>query len=86
MIEKRAITIGGRFHLLKKLRKERNMEGIDLRHALYFARVVPVMRKRMMGVSDSSLGVDPVTRFPGKLKCRHPGDVSLKGQHLQLEH
>ena len=63
MVEQRAIALLGGLQFLEELGEERHMEGVDLRHALDFRRIVAVVGKRMVRIGHSDLRIGSVARF-----------------------
>ena len=67
VVEQRAISFRRGLELLQILGEQRNVEGIDLRHALDFFRVVAMVRQRMMRIRDTDFRVATVAGLAGEL-------------------
>lgn len=86
MFQQVAIALGSGLQFVEELGEEGHVELVDLRHALDLGGVIAVMRKRMMRIRDTDLGVGPVAGLAGELEGDDTRDVALKGQHLEVEH
>src|SRR4051812_30757956 len=86
VVEQRAVPFRRRFQFFEKVRKERDVERVDLRHPRNLFRVVAMMRERMVRIRDTDLRIGPVARFTGELERDYTRDVSLKCEDLEIEH
>src|SRR3954462_9619214 len=78
MVEKSSVSFTGGLQLLQELSKKGDVKLINLRHARDFFRIIAVMRKRMVGIGNTDLGVSAIARFTSELKCDDPCDVALQ--------
>ncbi len=62
------------------------MELVDLRHARDFLRIIAVMRKRVVRIGNSDLGISAIAGFARELERDDACDIALQRQHLQVEH
>ena len=86
VVQQGAVAIGRLPEPLEKIGEQRNLIRIDLRQLGQLDRVIHVMRHRMMWLGNSDLRIGPGTGLSGQLERDHSGQVSLQGEHLQIEH
>src|SRR5215203_5422434 len=86
VIEQRSIAIWRRLELLDEIREQRHVVRVDLGELHQLLRIVGVMRHGMMRLWHADVWVGSGARFTGQLERDDPSDVSLEGQHLQIEH
>ena len=87
VIEERAFAVGRGFQALQIVGEERDVEGVDLRHAGDFFRVIAVVGQRVMRIGDAGLGgVGAVAGLAGELESDDARDVALEGEDLEVEH
>src|SRR5207344_207129 len=68
VIEKRAVPVGSGFHSLEEVRKERNMERIDLCNLRYFFGIVAVMTDWMVRVRNADLRIRSIALLARELE------------------
>ena len=86
VVEHRAVAFLRRGKLLQEAGEERDVEGVDFRHAGDFFRVVAVVGERVVRLADADLGVAAVAGLAGELEGDDAGDISLHGEQLQIKH
>ena len=86
VVEQRAIALFRCSKLGDVFGEEADVEGVDLRHALNFRRVIAVMGKRVVRIADADFGVGAVAGLAGELEGDHAGDIALHSEELQIKH
>ena len=87
VIEERAFAVGRGFQALQIVGEERDVEGVDFRHAGDFFGVIAVVGQRVMRIGDAGLGgVGAVAGLAGELEGDDARDVALEGEDLEVEH
>src|SRR2546425_12891511 len=60
VIEERAVTVGSRPHLLEEIRKQRDMEAVDLGNLRDLFRIVAMMARWMVRIGHADLRIGTI--------------------------
>ncbi len=82
VIQQRSIAFRRVLQLFDKLRKQREVKGIDLRDFGKLLRIAAIVRQRMMRLGDADFRIGPITCLTGQLERDYACDVALQSKDL----